>query len=153
MKAHSDTPEMMTQSQAARALGLSAQGIAGLARQEGAPVKLVKGKTMLMWPDFPRWRDAKKRPADIEEARRRRESAEAELAELKLERERGRLVDKSVVDAQLEVLYGRIRARFMAIPAKYAPICVGQMTVAEAKTRLDEMVAELMDEMRDGGVD
>lgn len=67
----------------------------------------------------------------IEEAKRRRAVAEAQLAEMQVAREAGRLVEVAAVDEVMIATFSRVRARLLAVPSRVSPLLVG-CTPAEA---------------------
>src|SRR5688572_22268883 len=110
-----------TQSEAADALGISAQAVGQLARSEGAPTEMVDGKLRLLWPQFPRWRDARRdRPAGALDAQRRKEIAEAEITEIKLARLRGELMTLATYETAMTIVLGRLNARIGTFAARLA---------------------------------
>lgn len=71
-----------------------------------------------------RWRlerEASSEKMDAAEAKRAREAAEAQLAELRLARERGEVVAVADVQAQAEAEAGRVRGVIQTIPTEWAP--------------------------------
>ena len=152
--------ERVTQSEAARRLGMTPQALGRWTDRPGAPIELVKGRPYCLWPAFPKWRDAemlrKERqaatPGDFEEARTRKMAAEAELAELELATERGRLVTVEDCASRLVRILERVRARLVAVPGKLAPRLVGVETAMEARGVLEEAVAETLAELAGGDV-
>lgn len=81
---------------------------------------------------------------DFDEVRTRKMAAEAEMVELELGRERGRLV--TVEDAAREVtaMLDGLRSNLLAFPAKHAHRLVGCKTIAEVTAKLEPAVHELM---------
>lgn len=150
--------EEVTQSEAARRLGMTPQALGRWTDRPGAPVVLKKGRPYCIWPDFPKWRDAElarkaaeaAAPGDFEEARTRKVSAEAELAELELARERGRMVTVDDCADRLARILERVRARLVAVPGKLAPRLVGLGTAMEARGVLEEAVGETLAELSAG---
>lgn len=140
--------EEITQAEAAKRLGMTAQALGMWAKRPGAPVVMRAGKPRCVWPDFPKWRDAERdrqareeaTPADEEEAKRRKLVAEARLAEIELELAEGKLVSKDAVLAEADAQLGPIRSAMLAIPAKWAPKVVGLRNVVEAQTALKALV-------------
>lgn len=158
MKAKGDGRERITQSEAARRLGMTPQALGRWAGRPGAPVELVKGKPWCLWPDFPKWRDAEmaaqvrkeSAPGDFEEARTRKMAAEAELAEMELAQARGDLVTVADATERTARILERVRARFVAFPGKLAPRLVGVDTAMEARGVLEAAVGEVLSELAGG---
>ena len=145
----------MGSAEAAKRLGMTVQALGHWIRS-GAPVRDGKRGREFCWPDFPRWKDREierkakesSRPKTMDEARQRREAAEAEIAELDLEERRGTIALKSVVQAAVSADYARVRARLLSLPAKAAPFCVGLKTQTEAQMRLEPLMDEVIRELQ-----
>jgi len=146
--------------EAAKRLGMTVQALGYWVRQ-GAPVRDGSRGREFCWPDFPRWRDKElerkvresSRPKSLDEARQRKEAAEAEMAELELEQMRGRLATKEAVQSAWGTMVARFKARVVNLPAKAAPFLVALPTQVEVQTRLEGFVAELVAELREYGRD
>ncbi len=82
----------------------------------------------------------------IEEARRRKMSAEARLAEMNVEKTAGRLLDRTDVDAAVMGAFARVRARLLAVPHKCAPLVVG-LGAPEASEVIRQAVYEALNEL------
>ena len=111
----------------------------------------------------PRWRlndavqalfDIKSRQqhVDLNEARRRKASAEAQLAELELARQQGQVVAVEDVGVELERCYSAVRARLMAIPPKLAPLLCPD-DPATAQGMIETAVVEALAELSEGPAD
>lgn len=83
---------------------------------------------------------------DIEEARARKVSAEATLAELEVEKARGKLVEVEHVAAVVGEQFAAVRARLISMGTKLAPILAPDRT-NEVKAVLDQAVYEALDEL------
>lgn len=111
--------ERVQQSEGARRLGLTPQAIGLWAVRPGAPTSSIKGKRLLIWPDFPRWRETELkreargvgRPEDQKAAQKRKMIADAVLAELMVAEKEGALIALSVH----EDVVGEIGARFLSV--------------------------------------
>ena len=95
-------------------------------------------------------KQVKATPADFEEARARKMAAEAELAELTLARERGRLIPIETHGERLARILERVRARLVALPGSLAPRLVGIETAAEAQGLIAAGVAAVLTELSAG---
>jgi len=84
---------------------------------------------------------------DLEEARRRREAAEAALKEIELAKARGEVVEIEAVADIVGDDYSRVRARLIAIPPKLAPLVHRAESVAEIREYLDDGVREALAEL------
>lgn len=124
--------------------------------EEGMPHERGANQALLFpWPDCRIWRDEKIRerakaeaqPTDAKGSRNRREAAEAELAELKVARERGSLIPFDVHDRLLEDAFARVRARLIGLPPRLGAMGVGHKTPRAAQAALEPVIAEVMGEL------
>lgn len=85
--------------------------------------------------------------SSYDEARTRKIAAEAEIAELELERIKATLcLTADVVKAWESVLHA-CRAKMLAIPTKMAPVIAGTSDISTIKERLEESVREALEEL------
>jgi hypothetical protein len=85
--------------------------------------------------------------SSYDEARTRKIAAEAEIAELELERIKATLcLTADVVKAWESVLHA-CRAKLLAIPTKMAPVIAGTSDISTIKERLEESVREALEEL------
>lgn len=97
-----------------------------------------------------RWHNGRKRKLQesrtgpLQDARRRKTEAEAQLAEFTVAQRAGQLVEITVATAEVERILDRLRARILAVPGKYAPQLIAKRTMAEATLALEVVTAELM---------
>lgn len=157
--------DLVTQSEGARRLGMTPQAIGVWASRAGAPVEGVGAKRRLIWPDFPKWRDAElarqireeakaaAKPGDFDEARTRKMAAEAELAEHELAKQRGDLITLADAEKEAELVFDRLRARLVAIPTKEAHRVVGLKKLPEATRVLRDIVDRILAEMSSTDMD
>lgn len=144
--------ERVQQSEGAKRLGISPQAIGMWAVRPGAPVELVKGKRVLIWPDFPRWREAEikreargtDRPKDQEAAQKRKMIADAVLAELAVAEKEGALIATEVH----EQVVGEIGARFLGVIQNLSSSYLVDLEEAgveptKAQAVLDKIAADL----------
>lgn len=135
--------------------GLSRPVLAEWANRPGCPKKVVNGRTLYAWPDWNEWRFQEgrrsKAPEDVEEAKARKLAAEAELAEIERDRERGLLVPVVDVEREVGVVFDRLRAKLVALPGKWGPMLVGCRTIAEATARLEPAVHDAMADLSYAG--
>jgi hypothetical protein len=150
--------ELLALAEIARRLDVGPRHIANLV-VDGLPrVKNKQGHWRYPATDCFRWyvayREAKAarraEPASPEDARQRREVAQARLTELELEREEARMVTIEDVERHVAGLLARLRAKIVTLPSKYAHRMVGA-TLAEAQARLDEAVEEILGELAGTG--
>lgn len=92
-------------------------------------------------------RKYKKNDMDINEARRRKEIAEAELKEIELERQKGDLLPKNEVILTWQKILSVLRSRLLAMPAKLAPILMGLSTISEIKNELNIEIRNMLEEL------
>lgn len=136
------------QKELAAILGLSTRQIRNL-EAEGMPHEAEGARKSYPIPDAVQWYVAREQeraqPTDIEDAKKRKLTAEAETAELELARMRGQLVlVEDVVKEQARV-YDHMRAKILATSAKAAPAMVGLRSIAEAQVRVEAVMRELME--------
>lgn len=86
-------------------------------------------------------------PADLDEARARKTSAQAQLAEIELQRERGEVVPILEVADAVGVEYAAVRSRLLAIPPKLAPLMVNTQTARESRELLEQAIHEALSEL------
>jgi phage terminase Nu1 subunit (DNA packaging protein) len=146
--------EEITHSEAARRLGMTQQSVGTWASKPGAPVVMRKGKRYCVWPQFPAWHREQimrpQKPADMDDAKIRKLAAEAELAELALEVQRGTLIPLDRHEQALLEFAGNIRAQLLTAPSRYAPRIVGLDTLPQAQALLDAMVRDVLQSVADG---
>jgi len=150
--------DWITNAECAIRLALSTKQIAREV-EAGMPHERDGNKLKFPWPDVRIWRDehiremakAEMRPADKDDARKRREAAEADLAELKLSRERGEVLPVQDFEKLLENAFTRVRARLLAIPPKLGAYGVGHKNARDAQAALEPFVYEAMAELSEAG--
>lgn len=81
---------------------------------------------------------------DIAEARRRKVAAEADLLELELASERQETVRVEDVGNLVAQEYATVRARFLVLPSKLAPILAAESSSAACKSHLEAAVREAL---------
>jgi len=152
--------EWITPKEAAKRLGMTAQSLGMWAVRQGAVgVRDGTRGREYHWPDFPRWREEEltrkaresARPANLEEARQRFESARAEMAELELEKAKGNLIHRDVYMEAVVSIHQRIRAQVLALPSKVAPLMVGLGSIQEAAVLLERAARDVLAELREPG--
>ena len=124
--------------------------------EEGMPHERgPKNALRFPWPDCRIWRDEKireratieARPTNAKDSRDRKEAAEAELAELKVQRERGALIPIDVHERLMEDAFARVRARLLGLPPRLGAMGVGHKTPREAQAALEPVISEVMGEL------
>lgn len=77
----------------------------------------------------------------------RKDDAIAEKYEIEIAQKRGELLLRSEVLAGLSAVFGRVRAKLLAIPSKLAPMLHGLSTVAEVQEKLSDAINEALEEL------
>lgn len=85
--------------------------------------------------------------SSYDEARTRKINAEAEIAELELQRIKATMCFTADVVKAWESVLHACRAKMLAIPTKMAPVLAGTSDVNTIKDRLDEAVREALEEL------
>ena len=86
----------------------------------------------------------------LDEARKNKAIAEAELLELNLEKEKGNLLDRDLVDKQWANLVLSCKNKLEAIPNKLAPILAVENGIDVCKNILTTQIAEALSELAKG---
>lgn len=87
-------------------------------------------------------------PVSLLEARARRETALAGIAEIALGRARGSLVDARELEQRLVDVFTRSRNKLLGVPSKLKQQCP-HLTIAEVAT-VDALIRETLEELADG---
>jgi len=139
----------MTRDKLAAALNLTARQIANLAA-EGMP-RRRRGRAFDYDVDAVVWYYQRKlermeqlRPPGVEEAKARRELAQAELAEYELAEKRAQMISIDDHDRILGGMQDRLRAKHLNAPGKWAPQAVGLRTIAEGQLLLEQIMQECL---------
>ena len=83
----------------------------------------------------------------LDEARRRKLIAEAELAELELEKERGEVVDIEATEKSWSDVLGNVRAKILALPTTIAPVVSVEDDQKIVKELLTKAVEQALTEL------
>ncbi len=165
----------ISQSELARRLGISPPMVTKL-KGQGMPVDSVEaadawrranvrtrtmanGSTVMPLPPAPPPAppDAGLPPAagqpveDLWASRARKEAAEAALAELKLEQERRRLVDRAAVEAEHAKFVVRCREALLQVSARLAPLFVDMTDQGQIERMLDAEHRQVLSALAGGG--
>ena len=85
--------------------------------------------------------------SSYDEARTRKTNAEAQIAEIELEKVRGELVPaEDVVSAWNDVL-GALKSKLMSIPTKGAPILATESQAGVCQKILEDLITEALEEL------
>ena len=87
------------------------------------------------------------KPADLEDAKARKLTAEAELAEIELAKARAEVVVIAEVAKLVGEDYAAVRAKLLAIPSKLAPQMAIEPTEAGCRALLQRAINEALDEL------
>ena len=96
--------------------------------------------------------DPKAHNQDLASAKLRREQAEAELAEIKVAKERGVLIEADRVESLWGNLVVAMRAKMLSLPGR-ASVQTEGMSVKAVERRLDDLVREALAELAGAGDD
>ena len=145
----------MSASEAGRRLGITAQAIGIWGAKNGAPVKLVTGKLLYQWPQFPRWREAlikteREKPLDLAEAQKRSATARAEMDEMERDKMREELVPRAEVRQHWSSGLATIRAQLLAVPGRFAVRTVGLKSLPESQRQWDVAVRDILADLERG---
>ena len=123
--------------------------------KQGMPHEKTGRKVFVPMPAGRNWyyeeiREQERRklqPKTIDEARRRKESASAELEELKVAREKGRTM--LVEDAVKEIAssYARVRAKLLNFAPRAAGAAFGSSSLQACRAKLEPLVIEILEEL------
>ena len=86
-------------------------------------------------------------PETLDEAKRRREITNADLAEIELAEKRGQVVPIEHVAKQVGRLLASVKARLLAIPTKAAPVVQTAGSAEEVRATLEDAIREAMTEL------
>ncbi len=87
-------------------------------------------------------------PTSIDDARRRKGAAEAELVELELAEKRGELMTVADFVKVTGEAFARARARLQNLASRAAAAAFGGQSVPECQARIEPLVLEVLDELR-----
>lgn len=122
---------------------------------EGLPVA-IRGKqgraSQYKLEDVQAWLASKNKQSpeateDMTAARLRKLQAEASLAELELQKERGELIEIAEVAKQLADAFARVRAKLLTIPTKTSGLVYASDSQREVQKLLDDAVREVLEEL------
>jgi phage terminase Nu1 subunit (DNA packaging protein) len=163
----------LSQAAIGRALGLSPPAITKLKKQ-GMPVDSVESAAE--WrrrhlnvaqrtpepeivvraeprtqPDEPeRWDDDSNETRD--EARRRREIAEADLAQLKVRQQTGELVPAAAVRAEFARQFSAVSQAMLTLAARMAPVLAAETDVGRVQTTLDAEIRNALNQSAEADI-
>lgn len=144
--------EEVSAKEAARRLGMTDVSIGEWGQKVGAPIRLVNGRRVYKWPEFPIWvrqqlKANREKPASFDDARNRKMAAEAELAEIELAKARAELLTIGDLETIVARDYTAVRTRLQALTGRLAPVVVGTKDIAAATALIEPVVREVMEEL------
>jgi hypothetical protein len=86
-------------------------------------------------------------PKDLDEARKRRAAADADLAELELAKARNQTMLVEDHERMLGEAFGRVRARLLNLAPRAAGAAFGAPTLQECQAKIEPVVREIMEEL------
>lgn len=90
-------------------------------------------------------------PKPSHDAELRKMAADAELAEIKVQKARGEVVPVADAIKEVKQSYSRVRARFASIPGEYGPRLLNLTSIPEVTRQLREMIGSVMVELQTDG--
>ena len=129
----------------AEILGLTSRRVQQL-RAEGLPyternqIRLLAG---LQWY----LTQQQKPPIDLMEARQRRLSAQAQLAELELGQQQGHLINRQEIIEAIQKSLLQLRNRLLSIPTKLSPVLAVEANAALTKNILEDEIHKALTEL------
>jgi hypothetical protein len=144
--------ETVSAKEAGRRLGMTDVAVGQWGKKPGAPVRLEGGKRTYVWPDFPVWyrnelTRNREKPTTFEDARTRKMTAEAELAEIELAKARADALALGDMEALVARDYRAVRGKLQGMTGRLAPEVVGVKSIVEATARIEPVVQEIMAEL------
>jgi hypothetical protein len=139
----------ITLADAAARLHMTGQGIGQWTARPGAPIRKDGQRVFVQWPAFMRWREQElvrvavnnANPGDIETARARKASADAELAEIEVAKARGHVVAVADYEEALGRILDREMARLRALPVRLAHL--GTAVEDAAEKEVEQIIVEM----------
>ena len=95
--------------------------------------------------------ESKGREDDVEEARRRKLVAEAELSEIQVKKERGEVIDIELSGKMLDKVLANVTAKLLAMPHKVAPYLLNQTNTTDVIEILTPYIHDTIKELAIGG--
>ena len=119
---------------------------------EGMPYRQVDGARMVVRSEANKWVRQRERasgeesaaPKDLEEADKRKAMADAQLAELKLLREQGKVVAIEDTEHAVSALLEGLRSQLLTLPQRWAPQMTGLKSMAETTTVLESAIRDAL---------
>ncbi len=124
--------------------------------QQGMPhERKSKRRTEIPMPEGREWYkdylvkkgERKAAPTTINEARLRKEDAQAGLEELKLAREQARTMFVDEHEKLLGDAFTRVRAKLVGLAPRAAAAAFGGASIPECQAKIDPLITEIMEEL------
>jgi|OM-RGC.v1.021973137 Phage DNA packaging protein, Nu1 subunit of terminase len=144
------TPDFVSQTEVAHWLGVTRQTVINL-EEHGMPVEREEGKyPRYPVPDVIQWYVKYKQGGvrSYDQLRARHEAAKAELAEIKVAKERGDLVTAQEFERVLGGCLDQLRSKIISRPGAWAARVIGIETPNEGQAAVKEMMSDLLDLLR-----
>ncbi len=106
-------------------------------------------KACIAWFVDYRASTASRSVSELDVVRHRKVTADAELAELQLAKERGQTVRVDSYRQAVREIATKIRAQLLAAPGRYSARIVGMTTLPEAQRALDAVVRDVLNELKE----
>jgi len=117
-------------------------------RQKGCPHQVERNRPRFVVAKVVGWlREQERRaaePTSLAESEERKAKADAQLAELKLERERGLVVPVDEAASIVEAMLGQLRSTLLTVPQRVAPRLVGLTSLGQATVVLEQVITETL---------
>lgn len=156
MPAAPESP-IVSQGEICRLFNTTAQTVLSWERK-GCPIEQKGGRgkpSLYRVADVIRWRESQAALAasgdlsamDMDEAKRRKLSAEAAMAEILLDKERGEIAEIATIVGVVGKGLDACRARLLGISSKIAPVLALETSPVTIKEIVDDAVHEALDEI------
>ena len=149
--------QIVNQSQLAETFGTTMPTVRAWVRR-GCPV-VQRGAKGKQWQfntaEVAAWREQEAAAAavgdtsrmDLDESRRRKEAANAAMAEIDLAKRRGELVEVEHIAEIVGDEYSRLRQRLLGLPVKIAPMLDTAETLQERREIIEDAIVECLAEL------
>lgn len=87
-------------------------------------------------------------PKDLADAEKRRAIADAEFAEIRVQKLRAEVVLAEDAIREIQESYARVRARFVAVPGEYAPRFLNLTSIPQAVAQLRDLTSTVLSELQ-----
>jgi hypothetical protein len=152
-----EIPAKVTKEQLAALTGYSSKQVTRWLQETDIPHRRDANELVFPWPGVRTWlhrylEEKGKRtaqPIDKDNANQRRTIAEAELIEIELAKARSELMTVAAGEKLLADAFARVRARLSNLAPRAAGVVLGCATIQEAQAKIQPVVDEIFEELRD----